>query len=443
MQNQNAIAEKLVTVYFVGLAVLMNYFINNSFYFARILLSYQHLFMIIIIVSGIAYFLVYPNLGRIYVIGQSALAYSVALFVTATVSLFIWFTKQTPIPIIERGINSYFIYKCDISGALCAGVFLYIWGEKGIWRYLTAVIIANFMTILTIMVQNGVGEYMQQFITLVTTFARVTGPLMLKAEVHELAFCLGGFLLLMILFPKYIKEHPLLFSLAGFGFLSAFKRIAILAIGVAFVTGFLLLRFSKIRNSYHISKIISMVLIVITVLLLGYIALVKNDFFTDLELAGVETSGRDVIYRHLNRFYEFSPSFTGNGMAFTVYQMKEMEGSKVAVVSAHNDFLMMFIDLGFVGFLLWYLAFTVVRTKFFGREKHIRAEIFVFALIIMQIINSCTDNTLLYPLFSLTVAMLMMSCDFDKRVRNADRRFFGFISDANKSEAERENTHDQ
>ncbi len=432
------IAEKLIAVYFVGMAVLMNYFINNSFYFARILLSYQHLFMIVIIISGVAYFLVYPNLARLYVIGQSALVYATPLFVMTTVSLFIWFTKQTEIPIIERGFNSYYIYKCDISAALCAGVFLYIWGEKGIWRYMTAIVISNLLTIVTIMAQNGAGEYLRQLTTLILTFAGTTGKLMLKAEIHELAFCLGAFLLYMFMFPKkLIKAHPVLFILAGFCFLSAFKRIAMVSIFVSLVTAILLMNFSKIKNSFHISKIITITLILISVALLGYIGMVKNGLFTDMEAKGIDTSGRDVIYRHLDFYYDFSPRFIGNGMGFTLFELKKMEGTKIAVASAHNDFLMSYIDMGFVGFILWFLSYTILRTKFFGREKNIRAEIFVFSLVIMQIINSCTDNTFLYPLFSLTVALLMMSFNFDKRVRNADRRFFGYVSEANKSEEER------
>ncbi len=429
------IVERLVTFYFIGMAVLMNYFINNSFYFARILLSYQHLFMLLIIVSGLCYLLVYPNLGRMYVIGQSAAAYSVALFVMTTASLFIWFTKQTDPEIINRGFNSYFIYKCDISAALCAGVFLYVFGEKGIWNYLTAILISNALTVITIMVQNGVGEYLRQLSTLIVTFAGTTGPLMLKAEIHELAFCLGVFLLYMLLFPKTIKEKPLHFSLAAFLFLSAFKRIAILSIILAFVTGFLLLRFGRLRGSQNISKIITAVIIITAVVLMGYIGLVKNGLFAELEKAGVDTNGRDVIYKQLGFYYDFSPNFTGNGMGFTLYQLKKLEGARIAVASAHNDFLMEYIDLGFIGFIVWFLAFTLVRTKFFGREKNIRAEIFVFSIIIMQVVNSCTDNTFLYPLFSLTIILLMMSYDFDKRVRNADRRFFGHISEANKNEA--------
>ena len=95
-----------------------------------------------------------------------------------------------------------FIYMNMLSFALGAGAMLYIFGSKGIWYNLVAILIANILMILTVIAQNGLGAYMSEFVTLITTFAGVTGDIIIQAEIHELAFCIGAYLIYMLYKPK-------------------------------------------------------------------------------------------------------------------------------------------------------------------------------------------------------------------------------------------------
>ena len=55
--------------------------------------------------------------------------------------------------------------------------------------------------------------------------------------------------------------------------------------------------------------------IAVVIILIFYIAIIKLDAFALLEKAGIDTSGRVTIYNAVDKYYEFSPEFFGNGIA--------------------------------------------------------------------------------------------------------------------------------
>ena len=152
--------------------------------------------------------------------------------------------------------------------------------------------------------------------------------------------------------------------------------------------------------------------------------------FSLLEQAGIETSGRVDIYNAVDKFYEFSPGFLGNGIGFLTYQLGTNMNEGVS--SVHNDFLQYFIDLGFWGYILWLAAMTLVRVCYFGRNGRIDNAISTFALTLYLVIVSSTDNTMNYPLLTTVLAILMIGQGFDERVRETETKMFGYISDVNR-----------
>ena len=61
--------------------------------------------------------------------------------------------------------------KKIIFGAMAAAAMLYIFGEKGIWYNLIAILISNLLSIFLIIQQHGLGNFLSEFITLIVTFA--------------------------------------------------------------------------------------------------------------------------------------------------------------------------------------------------------------------------------------------------------------------------------
>lgn len=422
--------EKAKGFYFMAVAVMMYYFLNE-YIDLGLHVTYRHAFTLVLFASATLLFLYKPNIARGITAFKDACIYSVPLGVTTLVSLFIWFMDTADIGVISRGLSSSFIYVNMLSFALGSGALLYIFGRRGIWYNLIAILIANILMIATIIAQNGLGNYISEFITLIVTFADVTGDIIIQAEIHELAFCLGAYLIYMLFKPKKDIVYFILLILSVFCFLSAFKRIAMIAMVIALAFGYLL-RFIARYNKKTAGGIAIFLSVVVVLLLIGYVAIIKAGAFELLEEAGIKTSGRVEIYDAVDDFYEFSPGFLGNGIGFLTYQLNTF--MKVDVASVHNDFLQHFIDLGFWGYIIWLVSMTVLRVGYFGRKGQTEDAIITFMLTLYLIIVSTTDNTMNYPLLTGVLALLMMGNGFEDNVRRTEVKMFGYVSPANREE---------
>ncbi len=430
---EHKILDKAKAFYFLAVAVAMYYFLNE-YIDVGLHITYRHAFALVLFVSATLLFLYKPNIARGFTAFREACVYSIPLLVTTVVSLFVWFVQTVDVSVISRGLSSSFVYANMLSFALGAGALLYIFGNRGIWYNLIAILIANILMIVTVIAQNGLGAYLSEFVTLITTFAGVTGDIIVQAEIHELAFCLGAYLIYMLYKPKKSIVYFILLALSLFCFLSAFKRIAIIAIAIALVFGYLL-KFIARFNKQTASRLVIILSVVVILLLVGYIALIKMDAFELLEKAGINTSGRVEIYNAVDEFYEFHPGFLGNGIGFLTYQLNTF--MNVGVASVHNDFLQHFIDLGFWGYLIWLVSMTLVRVCYFGRRGNVENAIITFMLTLYLIIVSTTDNTMNYPLLTGVLAVLMMGNGFMDRVRYSEDKMFGYVS-AENAEKERD-----
>ena len=426
------ISEKVIKGYFVTVAVMMYYFLNE-YIDLGIHITYRHAFTLVLAFSAMALFLYKPNVARGFSAFKSAFVYSIPLIVTTVVSLFIWFEGRVGTDVIARGLSSSFIYANMFSFALGAGAMLYVFGEKGIWYNLVAILIANILMIFTIIAEFGLGNYFSELVTLIATFADETGDIIIKAEIHELAFCLGAYLIYMLYKPKKNIVYFILLFLTLFCFLSAFRRIAMLAIVISLIFGYgvkFVARYSE-KIAMWLLTFLSLLIIIA---LIYYIVLIKSDAFELLEKAGINTSGRVGIYNAVDEFYEFSPDFLGNGIGFLTYKLNS--SMSIGVASIHNDFLQHFIDLGFWGYIIWLLSMILLRVRYFGAKGKIENAIITFMLVLYLIIASTTDNTMNYPLLTGVLALLMMGHGFNKTVSEKENKLFGYVSKENRDKDE-------
>ena len=425
---ENKIIEKAKEFYFIVLAVMMYYFLNEYINLG-LHVTFRHAFALLLFGSATVLFMYKPNIARGFTAFKEACIYSIPMLVIIVVSLFIWFMGTVDVSVISRGLSSTVVYTNMLSFALGAGALLYVFGEKGIWYNLVAILIANILMIFTIIAQNGLGVFFSEFVTLLVTFADVTGDVIIQAEIHELAFCIGAYLIYMFYKPKKNIVYFILLGLSLFCFLAALKRIAIIAIVVALFFGYVLKFIAKF-NKKTAGRLVVILSVFVVLLLIGYIALIKMGAFELLEQVGIKTSGRVEIYSAVDEFYEFNPGFLGNGIGFLTYRLNEF--MSVGVGAVHNDFLQHFIDLGFWGYIIWISSMTVVRVLYFGRKGNVDNAILTFMLIVYLVIVSSTDNTMNYPLLTGVLAMLMMGNGFENNVRACENKMFGYISNANK-----------
>ena len=419
---ENKILENAKTFYFIVVAVMMYYFLEE-YIDLGLHVTFRHAFALVLAFSALCMFLYKPEISRGVTAFKDACVYSIPLAVTTIVSLFIWFVGTADVGVISRGLSSSFIYTNMLSFALGSAALLYVFGNRGIWYNLIAILAANLLMIVTIIAQNGIAAFFSEFVTLLVTFADVTGEVIVQAEIHELAFCLGAYLIYMLFKPKKSIPYFILLFLTVFCFLAALKRIAIIAIVVALFFGYLL-KFLARFVPKTANRLVIFLSFFLVALLVGYVALIKADAFELLEQAGINTSGRVQIYNAVDEFYEFHPGFLGNGIGFLTYQLNEF--MSVGVGAVHNDFLQHFIDLGFWGYIIWLISMILIRVCYFGRNGNIENAILTFILCLYLVIVSSTDNTMNYPLLTGVLAMLMMGNSYEENVSKTERKLFGY-----------------
>ena len=425
---ENKYLQNAGKIFFMAVAVLMYYFLNETIQLG-VFITYRHAFALALFALAFFAFLLKPNIARAAASLKSTFVYCTPAIVTFAMSLFIWFMTKADVDIIFRGLSGAFIYTNMFSFTFAAVAFLYVFGEKGIWYNLVAILTSNILMIFTIMLQYGIGAFLSEFVTLVVTFAAQTGDIIVRAEVHELAFCLGAYLIYMLLKPRKNVVFLIFLIRSCFCFLAAFKRIGIIAIVVALFFGWLLKFVAKFKKDTAM-RIIVILTILLAIVLVGYVGIIKLDVFSLLEEAGINTSGRVKIYNAVDKFYEFDPAFLGNGIGFLSYQLST--NMDVGVSAVHNDFLQYFIDLGFFGYIFWLMTMTVVRVCYFGAGGKIENAIITFSLTLYFVIVSSTDNTVNYPLLTTVLAVIMIGNGFTDRVQKTEKKMFGIVSDANK-----------
>lgn len=430
MSGSKNTGKIIIGFYFMAVTVLMYYFLYEVFEFA-VHVTYRHVFALVIAFSAVLCFFIKPNIARGIISFKSACVYSAPLLVTIAISLVIWTVNLEDFDVISRGLSMAFFYINMFSCALAAGALLYIFGEKGIWFNLIAILISNIVMLVMIVLEYGLASFISELVTLVVTFAGETGDIIKHAEIHELAFCIGAYLVYMAFKPKKKIIFWVLFALSGFCFIAAFKRIAIAAIAVALVLGWGLKLLAKFNDKIAF-RLIQILTILIIVILVAYIAIIKMDLFTLLQESGVETSGRSYVYTVVDRFYEFSPEFFGHGIGFLTYQLNSGSVVGTGVTAVHNDFLQHYIDLGFWGYIVWLISMTLTRINYFGKNGKIESAIVAFMLTVYFFISSSTDNTMNYPLFMTVIAIIMIGHGYDDNVRETEFKMFGYISDANR-----------
>ena len=105
---ENKILDKAKDFYFIVVAVMMYYFLNE-YIDVGLHVTYRHAFALVLFGSALILFLVKPDIPKGFTAFKDACIYSIPLLVTTVVSLFIWFMGTVDVGVISRGLSSSFI----------------------------------------------------------------------------------------------------------------------------------------------------------------------------------------------------------------------------------------------------------------------------------------------------------------------------------------------
>ena len=378
----------LTKIIYLVLGTFMFYFTMGAIEVGGFGFMYRYLFGMGIIALAAFSFLIRPNLERAKHLAKGALVMAAPYMVTVLWSAVIWISEFAELRTMTRG---FFFPFYQIIAAMTAFATLYLFGKKGIWYQLVAMCLGNTLIVAQVVARGGVSAFIQELVTLLTTFGEVTGPMMHETEVHDLTFSFGPYAVLLAMYmePKKLRWW-LACAAVGFYMLVGLKRIEIGAIAIAVILCWML---KKMQDQ--------------TVRQIG------NIFCIATMIMGMDTKGRDMLYRYVARQYSISPTFLGRGLGFSsvAWDLTGLIGPEWRGVhqdAYHNEFVRMYVEVGFFGYVAWYIFYLPVRLKYMWKEGGKRAAILTLAYSIYCMITYATDNTLYYFFINLSTFILMM-----------------------------------
>lgn len=349
--------------------------------------------------------MVTADLNNLKTILGFAAVYSIWISVILVYSLLIWILKFETVSYMIRGCSK---LSYQFMLVLCVFAAAYLFGEKGIHYTFYGLVLGNAIIALLYIPSYGIGGVISSFTTFVLSPGEATGY-MRRLEIHDITFTYGFFLIYFIFFDKISskKTKALSILLAAVFFYLGFKRIAIAGFALIFVAA-LILRKTPPKAQYAIMKT---VLIIGVIFSFVYLFSLKNDLFMRImDELGVDVMGRNVLYEYIDKYYKISPAFWGYG--FEYVHMMMLEIAKIGgnqfngMVDIHNDFMRVYIEMGFWGFIAWGL-YTLVFQYNWIKSKFSTDTVRLFFLCEMYIyITYMTDNTLFYFFTGMVLRMM-------------------------------------
>lgn len=265
-------------------------------------------------------------------------------------------------------------------------------------------------------------------------FQDITGSFSIKNstasifEIHMATYCLGILIIYYLwnIIDSKRKHQSLnkktiaLLVLLLFFFLLGNKRIAILALVIAAIAMFIIL---KIRiNKKKILAFSAAIIIII----ISYIGIIYNGQFYKLnKSAGIDTSGRSLLYRYITDKSDFSINALPWGLD-TVNVMlenvpyQEIHQSYIAV-ALHNDLLRTYVEFGFIGFVLWLAIIALFIPYIIFKTLSAQTLKMYYVLLIYALILFSTSNA--YYLTNIQTLLFLIPMVINEKTReNKDEK---------------------
>ena len=350
-----------------------------------------------VIVLSIIYFLVTYMQKRLRVALTLAWIWSIPYIGMSMISLLIWIIERMDLNYISRGLIN---VGCAELNALAVACAIWLFGDKVVDYTFFGAIGAVALVAIRAVIDFGIGEFIGQYISLVLTFAGNTGKAMRYMEFHDLSQGLGLFLMYYLWTFQKTKRGIILLIASFVCFTLTLKRIDVMAIIAALVIGWYINRLTFKRKWLFI--IAFEVALVIFVYI--YLIIIKLGYYGPImESLGIDTMSRDIIYNYYKDFYEMSPTFLGRGLRFVYVHTVESthlihvtRKIVMRVITAHNEYMTYFIELGFWGFIFWMWSNSWYKINAIRRNYGWEAMTFSLMVMLYCFISYATDNTYFY-----------------------------------------------
>ena len=210
------------------------------------------------------------------------------------------------------------------------------------------------------------------------------------------AFTFGIF----VIYYAYRKNWRM-FALAVFFLILGEKRIGILA-AVAALCVMLLAKTFR----YNMKLILGIWGVIITAIYAYLYAIYSGAMEAFCWAANINTNGRVEIYSRMANEFEFSFGHLGKGLGTVEYLLEHWNVAMYG--NLHNDLLKIYIELGFLGFLIYLLSFGVLF-YYIGKRIGNSRSCFLLGLIVYTMLVFATDNISIYMIYLIPLYSVMLA----------------------------------
>lgn len=315
-------------------------------------------------------------------------------------SVIIWISNKTAFPYITRGCSDSIFQAWAYIGGIC---FAFVYKKDAIKYGLYSALITYSMGILL-----GICVTLGKMVGVDIYGTNYTVNMFL--ELHEVVYVIGLYIIFLIFINrrKYIKAPMVLLMISIVYFVLGGKRIGIAAVVLVCIYGAFLVN----RNRWAKSKLLKITGWICLFICTIYVALTVSDKLSQiLNSLGIDMMGRNIIYNYFRRFCSFSPSYLGRGVGFVSRQFDYTTAgdllNMVSVKALHNDFMKIYINIGFVGFLIWCWYWVRRIPQSIEKKVDTDSAFFCLLIILFAFITYATDNTEGYSNFQMHMCMMI------------------------------------
>ena len=401
----------MVAIIYMILATAMFFLQDTYFLIGGVEFSLKNPCVVGILFLALINFIVTVRPGRTIILVRHTLVQLVPCAIPFFFSALIWVMSSADSIMIANGTG---MIIPQISSVLVATATLYLFGSRGLWYCLGSMCLANFGRVLVVVWEGGVGAFMAEFYTLIVTFSVETGPLMEALEINDLTFAFGPFLIYLLLKRKEVAHWPLWMLASSLLFVIGLKRTAILAVILSVLVVWIVQLLPE-KAARQTALVIGLGMLFISFM---YIVGIRYGLFQYLEAHfGIDTKGRVAMFMNLEPYYDISITYMGKGTGFERYvDWASGERFKIpqrTLMPIHNDFLRMYLNIGFVGYWIWIWSWLMVRLRYWFRQGGKSAGCVFLGVSIYCFTLFATDNTIYYPYTMIACALVPMSCNLD------------------------------
>lgn len=400
----------MCAVIYMLLATGMFFFQDTYFSIGGIELSLKNPCALAILFLALLNFTVTVRLGRLLILSRHMAVQMLPCLVPLVLSSIIWVGTRAESVAVLNGVS---MVIPQLLAVLVAAATLYLFGGRGIWYCLGAMCAANFAGVLAVIYEGGLDAFLQEFYTLIITFSGETGPLMEQMETHDLTFAFGPFLIYLLLHWKKSSYPGLWLGLSALFFLIGLKRIAIPAVALGVLVAALLGLLPE-KAARQTAICVAGAMMAISFL---YIAGIHSGLFDFLEQAGLDTKSRTLLFGNVTPYYDISVTYMGRGTGFERF-VEWFTGVESSIplrtqTQIHNDFLRMYLNVGFIGYWVWLWSWLVVRLRYWFRQGGKEAGCLFLGICMYCFVLYATDNAIYYPYTMLACSLVPMTCRLD------------------------------